>query len=137
MSSKKFETDSYCVGGRHKTRTKNIVGEIRNNKKTGKEVKLLVGQCMLCDRKKSMIVSDSVIQAEGLGSFFKNLGKVSTKAGKKLAKNVLKNPGRALEIGANIATAAATKSPKAALSTLPEVINFYHTGKGLYLPKFF
>ena len=136
MSSKKFETDSYCVGGRHKSGTKNIVGEIRNNKKIGKEVKLLVGQCMLCDRKKSMIVSDSVIQAEGLGSFFKNLGKVSTKAGKKLAKNVLKNPGRALEIGANIATAAATKSPKAALSTLPEVINFYHTGKGLYLGKF-
>ena len=136
MSSKKFETDSYCVGGRHRSGTKNIVGEIRNNKKTGKEVKLLVGQCMLCDRKKSMIVSDCVIQAEGLGSFFKNLGKVSAKAGKKLAKNVLKNPGRALEIGANIATAAATKSPKAALSTLPEVINFYHTGKGLYLGKF-
>ena len=136
MSSKKFETDSYCVGGRHKSGTKNIVGEIRNNKKTGKEVKLLVGKCMICDRKKSMIVSDSVIQAEGLGSFFKNLGKVSAKAGKKIAKNVLKNPGRALEIGANIATAAATKSPKAALSTLPEVINFYHTGKGLYLGKF-
>ena len=136
MSSKKIETDSYCVGGRHRSGTKNIVGEIRNNKKTDKEVKLLVGQCMLCDRKKSMIVSDSVIQAEGLGSFFKNLGKVSAKAGKKLAKNVLKNPGRALEIGANIATAAATKSPKAALSTLPEVINFYHTGKGLYLGKF-
>ena len=89
MSSKKFETDSYCVGGRHKSGTKNIVGEIRNNKKTGKEVKLLVGKCMICD-KKSMIVSDSVIQAEGLGSFFKNLGKVSAKAGKKLAKNVLK-----------------------------------------------
>ena len=51
MSSKKFETDSYCVGGRHKSETKNIVGEIRNNKKTGKEVKLLVGKCMICDRK--------------------------------------------------------------------------------------
>ena len=115
---------------------KNIVGEIRNNKKTGKEVKLLVGKCMICDRKKSMIVSDSVIQAEGLGSFFKNLGKISAKAGKKLAKNVISNPGRALDLTAKIATAAATKSPKAALSTLPEVINFYHTGKGLYLGKF-
>ena len=83
-----------------------------------------------------MIVSDNTIKAEGLGSFFKNLGKLSSKAGKKLATNVLKNPGRALEIGANIATAAATKNPKAALSTLPEVINFYHTGKGLYLGKF-
>ena len=136
MSSKKFETDSYCVGGRHKSGTKNIVGEIRNNKKTGKEVKLLVGKCMICDRKKSMIVSDCVIQAEGLGSFFKCLGKISAKAGKKLAKNVLSNPGRALDLTARMATAAATKSPKAALSTLPEVINFYHTGKGLYLGKF-
>ena len=85
---------------------------------------------------KTMIVSDNVIQAEGLGSFFKNLGKISTKAGKKLAKNVLSNPGRALDLTAKIATAAATKSPKAALSTLPEVINFYHTGEGLYLPRF-
>ena len=83
-----------------------------------------------------MIVSDNVIQAEGLGSFFKNLGKISSKAGKKLAKNIKSNPGRALDLSAKIATAAATKSPKAALSTLPEVISFYHIGKGLYLGKF-
>ena len=131
MHSQKFATDSYCVGGRHRSGTKDITGGITVNKKTGKDTKLLVGKCMVCSRKKSMIVSDNTIKAEGLGSFFKNLGKISSKAGKKLATNVLKNPGRALEIGANIATAAATKSPKAALSTLPEVINFYHTGKGL------
>ena len=83
-----------------------------------------------------MIVSDNTIQAEGLGDFFKNLGKISAKSGKKLAKNVLRNPGRALDLTSKTATAAATKSPKAALSTLPEVINFYHTGKGLYLGKF-
>ena len=83
-----------------------------------------------------MIVSDNVIQAEGLSDFFKNLGKISAKAGKKLAKNVISKPGRALDLTAKIATAAATKSPKAALSTLPELINFYHTGKGLYLPRF-
>ena len=136
MNSQKFATDSYCVGGRHRSGTKDITGEITVNKKTGKDTKLLVGKCMVCNRKKSMIVSDNTIKAEGLGSFFKNLGKISSKAGKKLATNVLKNPGRALEIGANIATAAATKSPKAALSTLPEVINFYHTGTGLYLGKF-
>ena len=135
-SSQKFQSDSYCVGGRHRSGTKDITGEITVNKKTGKDTKLLVGKCMVCNRKKSMIVSDNTIKADGLGSFFKNLGKISSKAGKKLATNVLKNPGRALEIGANIATAAATKSPKAALSTLPEVINFYHTGKGLYLGKF-
>ena len=136
MNSQKFATDSYCVGGRHRSGTKDITGVITVNKKTNKEINLLVGKCMVCNRKKSMIVSDNTIKAEGLGSFFKNLGKISSKAGKKLATNVLKNPGRALEIGANIATAAATKSPKAALSTLPEVIKFYHTGRGLYLGKF-
>ena len=54
---------------------------------------------------------------------------------KKTATNVLKNPGRALEITSNIATAAATMSTKAALSSLPEVINFNHTRKRFYMGK--
>ena len=136
MNSQKFSTNSYCVGGKHYSGTINITGEITVNKKTGKQIKLLVGKCVICDRKKSMIVSDNTIQAEGLSSFFKNLGKISAKAGKKLAKNLLSNPGRALDLTSKIATAAVSKSPKAALSTLPEVINFYDTGKGVYLGKF-
>ena len=82
-----------------------------------------------------MIVSVNTIQADGSGSVFKNLGNISAKAGKKLATNALKNPGRFLEIGAIIATAAASRNPIEALSTLPEVINFYHTEKWLYLRK--
>ena len=121
---------SYCVGGRHRSATVKIYGDI-----TPKGSKILIGYCSICNRKKSMIVTDNTIKA-GLSSFFKNLGKISAKAGKKLATNVLKNQGRALEITLNIATAAAAESPKAALSTLPEVINFYHTGRGLYLGKF-
>ena len=136
MSSQKFQSDSYCVGGRHRSSTKDIVGEIRNNKKTGKEVKLLVGKCVICNRKKSMIVSDNIIKAEGLGDFFKNLGKKGLNVSKKMAKNVLSNPGRALDLTAKIATAAASKNSKQALSTLPELITLYHTGKGLYLPRF-
>ena len=136
MNSQKFETNSYCVGGKHYSGTKNITGEITFIKKTGKEIKLLVGKCVFCDRKKSMIVSDNTIQAEGLGDFFKNLGKISGKAAKKLATNALKNPTRFFEVGANVAAATANRNPKAALSALPEVINFYHTGKGLYLGNF-
>ena len=83
-----------------------------------------------------MIVSDNTIQVEALCSFIKNLGKMSAKAGTKLATNILKNPTRFLEIGAYLATAAACRNPKAALPTIPEVITFYHTGKGLYLGKF-
>ena len=118
MTFQKFKTNSYCVGGRHQSATKNIVGDIAINKKTGNEVKLLVGKCAICNRKKTMIVSDNVTQAEGLGDFFKNLGKISAKAGKKLAKNVISNPRRALDLTAKIATAAATKSPKSSIINL-------------------
>ena len=131
MSFQNFKSDSYCVGGRHRSATVKIYGDI-----TSKGRKILIGFCSICNRKKSMTVSDNTIKAEGLGSFFNNLGKISSKAGKKLATNALKNPARLLETGANVATAAASRNPKAALSTLPEVINFYHTGKGLYLPRF-
>ena len=84
---------------------------------------------------KSMNVSDNVIKAKGLSDFFKNLGKKGLTY-QNMAKNVLSNPGRALDLTAKIATAVATKSPIAAISKLPEVINFYHTGKGLHLGKF-
>ena len=53
-----------------------------------------------------------------------------------MATNVLKNPGRAPEIGANVGTAFASRSPKAALPALPELSISYHTDKGLYLGKF-
>ena len=39
-----------------------------------------------------MTVSDDINQAGALCSFFNNLGRMSAKAGKKLATNVLKNP---------------------------------------------
>ena len=79
-----------------------------------------------------MTVSDNTIQAETLGSFFKVLGRISAKAGMKLASFELKTSGRALEITSDLATAAATKIPEAVLSSLPEVIIFYHTDEGFY-----
>ena len=86
MSFQKFKSDSYCVGERHRSATKNIVGDITITKKTGKEVKLLVGKCEICNRKKTMIVSDNVIQAESLGDFFKNPGKKGVNISKKWQK---------------------------------------------------
>ena len=83
-----------------------------------------------------MIVSDNTIQAEGLGNFFKKLGKKGLNVSKKVAKNVLSNPRRALDLTAKIGTALASRNSKQALSTLPELITFYITGKGLYLGKF-
>ena len=82
--------------------------------------------------KKSMTVSDNTLVAETLREFFKNVGQIGRSASKKMAKSVLKKTGRALEICAIADSALASQSPKAALSSLPEVINFYDTGKGLY-----
>ena len=90
MSFQKFKTNSYCVGTKHYSGKKDITGEITINKKTGRENKLLVGKCMVCNKKKSMIVSDNTIKAEGLGDFSKNLGKKGLNISKEMAKNVLK-----------------------------------------------
>ena len=131
MSFQKFKSDSYCVGGRHISATLKFYGNM-----TSKLSKILFGYCSICNWEKSMTVSDNTIKAEGLVDFFKNLGKISAKAGKKLASNALKNPAKFLEIGANVAAASASRNPKAALSALPEVINFYHTGNCFNLGKF-
>ena len=130
MSFNKFENDSYCVGGRHRSATTKIYGNI-----TSKRNKVLIGYCSIFNRKKSMTVSDNTIKSEGLGDFFKNLGKKGVNISKKMAKNVLSNPGRALDLTAKVATAAASRNSNQALSTLPELITFYNTGKGLYLGK--
>ena len=131
MSFNKFETNSCCVGGRHGSATTKIYGNI-----TAKGSKVLIGYCSICNRLKSMTVSDNTIKAEDLGDFLKTLGKISPKASKKLATNALQNPATFLEIGANVAAATASRNQKAALSALLEVINFYHTGKGLFFGKF-
>ena len=86
-------------------------------------------------QKISISFSDNTIQAEGLGDFFKNFGKKALSKSKKMAKNVLSNPGRPIDLTAVIAMAAVSKNSKQALSTLPELITFYNTGKGLYLGK--
>ena len=83
-----------------------------------------------------MRVSDNTIKAESLGDFFKNLGNKGLNVSKKMAKNVLSNPGRALYLTAKLAPAAASRNSKPALSTLPELVTFYNTGKALYFGKF-
>ena len=131
MSFNKFEKDSYCVGGRHRSATTKIYGNI-----TFKGNKVLIGYCSNCNRKKSMTVSDNTIKSEGLGDFFKNLGKKALNVSKKMAKNVLSNPGRALDLTGKMVSAAVSRNSKQALSTLPELITYHNTGKGLYLGKF-
>ena len=84
-----------------------------------------------------MTISDNTKKTEGLSDFFKILGKSSVNVCKKVAEDVLRNPGRALDVTANVTGAVASRKPKAASSSLPEVINFYYSGKGLYLKNLF
>ena len=129
MSYNKFINISYCVGRKHYSPTTDIYGDITNTGiSMGRPVKILRGNCMICSRNKSLIVSDRTINAEGLGDFFKHLGS----AAKNVGKRILNNPGRALEIAANIGTAAASKNPRLIAATAPDVIKFVHQGKGLY-----
>ena len=136
MSFSKFQNNSYCVGGRHYSQTLNINGDVTQNKKTGMPVKLLRGTCSICKRNKSLIVSDQTIQAEGLSNFFRKAAKNTAKLASHVGKKILNNPGRALEIAANIGTAAASKNPKLIAATAPDIIKFVHQGKSLYLGKF-
>ena len=53
-----------------------------------------------------------------------------------MAKNVTSNPRRAIDLTAKKATTAVSKNFKQSLTTLPEMIIFYNTGKCLFLGKF-
>ena len=81
MTFSKFKSDSYCVGGRHRSATVKISGDVTSNGS-----KVLIGYCSICNRKNSMTVSDDTIKAEGLGDFFKNLGKKGLNVSKRMAK---------------------------------------------------
>ena len=129
MSYNKFINNSYCVGGKHYSPTTNIYGETTNTGiRIGRPVYTLRGNCVTCNRNKSLIVSERTIEGERLGDFFKHLASAAKNVGKK----ILNNPARALEIAANIGTAAASKNPRLIAATAPDVIKFEHQGKGLY-----
>ena len=120
MNFQTFTSDKFYFGGRHRSATTKIYGDI-----TSKGSKVVIGYCSICSRKKSMTVSDNTTQAEDLGDFFKNLGIKGLNVSKKMAKNVLSKPGRAFDLTAKIATAAVSLNSKQALSALPGLITFY------------
>ena len=66
MSFNNFKSNSYCVSGKHFSRSEHIRGDLTQNKKYEMPVKLLRSVCATCKRIKSLIVSDQTIAAEGL-----------------------------------------------------------------------
>ena len=129
MSKEKIETNSFCVGGIHYSGNLSTDWDVT---KTGR--KTLVGSCNKCN-KKSFAVSHDTVKAEGLVHLLGNLGKISAKSADKVIKK-MKHPGGAIKIWAKIGGAAASQSLKAALSTIADVINIYHSGNSLYLINF-
>ena len=107
MNVQNFKSESYCVGGRHRSAIKNICGVM-----TSICSKVLFGYCSIYNRNYSMTGCDNTKHAVGLGQFFRTLCEKDITYQKKMAKNVLTNPGRALEIGANVGSAFASGIPK-------------------------
>ena len=77
-----------------------------------------------------MTVSDDFYRAEGLSDVFRSLGKKGLTVSKRMARIVLKNPSRDLDMTANFAAAEVNTNPKNVMSTLPELITIYNTYKG-------
>ena len=50
-------TKTWCVGGRHKSNTNNIVEYEKVNPRTKKLVKVIKGTCIICGRIKSQILT--------------------------------------------------------------------------------
>ena len=59
-----------------------------------------------------MTVSENTIKFKGLDDLIKNLDKRGLNVSKNMAENVLKKTGRALEIGANVDSAIASRALK-------------------------
>ena len=74
ISSKKFKTYSCCHGSLHCTSTVGIEGDTA---KTGH--KLLIGECVKSNRKKSRIAVDKTIQTKRLDFFLKTLEDIQLK----------------------------------------------------------
>ena len=101
----------FCVGGRHRSSRISIKDDITETCRNSK-----FGEGVHCNKKKSVIGGDNTVAAERLGRFFRFLGRTSAKAGKNVA--------------------SVSKSPKAALSPIPNDQYFYHTGMGFYCGEY-
>ena len=51
-------TKTWCVGGKHYSNTNNITQYKKINPKTKKLVKIIKGQCDICNRNKSQIFTN-------------------------------------------------------------------------------
>ena len=98
--------------------------------------KYLKGKCSKCGKTKTMMVSDTTIEGEGLQSFFKNVYNKGIKpAAKTAAKNIASNPQKLIkEIGEFVTAIPTTKTnPGGTAKEGYDIVKFLATGKGVKL----
>ena len=60
-------TNSFCVGGARHSSIVSFEGDITETVEN-----IVLGKCVQGNREKSMIVSENILAAEGVGDFFKS-----------------------------------------------------------------
>ena len=75
------------------------------------------------------------MKLKDLEKFFENLGRGAAKATKVLAGKVANNPTGALDLAADLSTAAATRNPKAKAENALSVLMFIHQLIGSFWEK--
>ena len=63
MSFQKFKTNFFALAKNTTLGQRSLLVR-KHLKKTGREINILVGQCSICNRKKSMVVNDQTITSK-------------------------------------------------------------------------
>ena len=128
LSYRNSGTSSYRVDGRHWLPTaKTKAAKFKPGRKFD------VGICIVCNRKKSINVNNKTIEAEESGLFFK-LGKIFLVM--QFKKHNCNGKSRmSFQNRRKNECAAVSRYLRAVLYNIPDVLNFHHTGREIYLEK--
>ena len=95
----------------------------------------LKGYCATCNHGKSLPYTKTQLHVEGSGHlnlFFKGVyNKVLKPLGKEVGKNILANPGTALQVGSQLGASLASKNLQAILSSAAQAGRFGVLGQEL------
>ena len=124
----KFLTNSNCKCGTC-GRTDRPYGHM-----TGSGGLYLKRYCHRCNKNKSLPYTQQQLEMEGEGikKFFKNVWNKALKpVGKHVGKNIINNPGRALQVASQVGAAASSRNPNAIMNAGMQLGQFGFSGKGV------
>ena len=124
----KFLSNSKCACGTC-GRTDRPYGHM-----TGSGGLYLKGYCHCCNKIKSLPYTQQQLEMEGEGikKFFKNVWNKALKpVGKHVGKNIINNPGRALQVASQVGAAASSRNPNAIMNAGMQLGQFGFSGKSV------